>query len=308
MTREEQIDSTLIRAEDEAGSTRNPIIGARVLLVLAKVLISPILLATSTFAVQRYGALVGGLLLGLPLVSGPVSILLFAQYGQHFAVHAAHGTLLGFVAAGAFCCSYSCVSPKRPWWQSLMVAYAAFFASAALLSLLHVTFGWALALVAVALASFAFTISAPRKTAAIPAPGKRVLASRMVLAGSMVLLITSVARFLGPEASGFLAPLPVLAAIMAASSQRHGGSDAVQGLLRGAVFGSWGGAAFFAVVILMAGQVEPAVMYATAAFVSIATELVAMRVQSPDGRERRPADPLVNLPAVLVTSMPRSIR
>ncbi|PKQ36940.1 MAG: hypothetical protein CVT59_10200 [Actinobacteria bacterium HGW-Actinobacteria-1] len=279
-----------------------------VLLVLAKVLISPLLLATSTFAVHRWGPLVGGLMIGLPLVSGPISILLFAQYGQSFAVHAAYGTLLGFVAAGAFCTSYSVVSQSRPWWQSLMVAYAVFFVTAGVLSLIHVTLGWVFTLVAVALATLAFTIVVPRRAPAVPAPRKRVIAARMVLAASMVLLITSTARLLGPELSGFLAPLPVLAAIMAASSQRQSGSAAVHGLLRGAIFGSWGGAAFFSVVILLAGQVDASVMYATAAVMAIMTELVAMKLQSPDTDETCPAAPSIHMPAEAMASMPHSIR
>ncbi|TDB38271.1 MAG: hypothetical protein D9V44_09625 [Actinobacteria bacterium] len=277
------------------------------LLVLAKVLISPVLLATSTFVVHRWGPLAGGLMIGLPLVSGPISILLFAQYGQHFAVDAAYGTLLGFVAAGAFCTAYSVVSQSKSWWQSLTAAYAAFFLTAGLLSLIHVTLGWVFTFVAVALAALAFTIVVPRQPPAVPAPRKRALATRMVLAASMVLLITSTARLLGPELSGFLAPLPVLAAIMAASSQRQGGSDAVHGLLRGAVFGSWGGAAFFSVVILLAGQVDASVMYATAAVMAIMTELVAVKLQSPDAGDA-PVAPSIHMPAETMASLPHSIR
>ncbi|MDO9557780.1 MAG: hypothetical protein Q7J82_09450 [Coriobacteriia bacterium] len=250
------------------------------ILVLAKVLISPLLLATSMFAVQKWGGLIGGLLLGLPLISGPVSVLLFAQYGSNFAVHAAYGTLLGFVAAGMFCTSYAVVSPKRPWWQSLIVAYATFFAVAGLLSLIHVALGWMLALIPVVLVSLAFSIDTPGSEQATPTPRKRILALRMVLASLMVLLVTTSARQLGAEVAGFLAPLPVLAAIMAASSHRHSGSDAVHRLLRGAVLGSWGGVAFFSVVILLTGSVDPAVTYAVAAVAAIAAGAFAVGLQS----------------------------
>ncbi len=98
------------------------------------------------------------------LVSGPISVLLFAQYGSRFAVHAAYGTMLGFVAAGAFCSSYAAVSSKRSWWQALTVAYVAFFVTAAVLSLVHVDFAWLAVLVLVALTSIAFTIDAPARS------------------------------------------------------------------------------------------------------------------------------------------------
>lgn len=248
-------------------------------LVLAKVLISPLLLAGATYAVQKWGALVGGLMLGLPLVSGPMSVFLFAQYGRHFAANAAYGTLLGFVAAGAFCIAYALVSSRRSWWQSLIVALAAFFATAFLLSFVHLALLWVIGIVALALAALAFVIRAPDDLASPPRPRKRIVAARMVIAASVVLLVTTSARFLGAEAAGFLAPLPVLAGIMATSSHRRQGTDAVHGLLRGTVFGSWGGAAFFSVVILLVGTNGPVFTYLAALLAALLTGSVAVLVQ-----------------------------
>ncbi len=45
-------------------------------LLLLKLVLSPLLLLMATLAVRRWGAAVGGLLVGLPLTSGPVSIFL----------------------------------------------------------------------------------------------------------------------------------------------------------------------------------------------------------------------------------------
>ncbi len=250
------------------------------ILVLAKVLISPLLLATSTFAMQKWGGLVGGLLLGLPLVSGPVSAMLFAQYGSRFAVHAAYGTLLGFVAAGMFCTSYAVVSLRRPWWQSLAVAYSTFVAVAGLLSLVDVSLGWVLALVPMILVPLAFSIRVPETAHDEPVPRKRILALRMALAGLMVVLITTSADMLGAEIAGFLAPLPVIAAIMAASSHRHSGSDSAHRILRGAVLGSWGGVAFFSVIILLNGSEGPAITYLVATISAVCAGLLAIGLQA----------------------------
>ena len=250
------------------------------ILVLAKILISPLLLAASTFVVHRWGGLTGGLLLGLPLISGPASAMLFVQYGPRFAENAAYGTILGFVAAGMFCTSYAAVAPRRPWWQSLIAGYGTFFAVAGLLSLVHLSLGWMLALVPVVLISLAVAIRVPDTAREEPLPRKRVLALRMTLAGLMVLLITTSARVLGPEIAGFLAPLPVIAAIMATSSHRHGGSDSVHRLLRGAVLGSWGGVAFFSAIIVLSGTVGPAVTYLIATASAVAAGMFALGLQS----------------------------
>lgn len=250
------------------------------ILVLAKVLISPLLLASSTFVAQRWGGLLGGLLLGLPLVSGPVSVMLFAQYGSRFAVNAAGGTLLGFVAAAAFCAAYALVSLRRPWWQSLIAAYVAFFVTAALLSVINLTLSWALVVGPLVLAVSALSIEVPTGTQTIAAPGKGAVVVRMLIAGAMVLLLTTSARFLGAEISGFLAPLPVLAAIMAVTSHRDSGSAAVHTVLRGAVLGSWGGVAFFSMIILLGRSVDPLTMYVLAAVAAVVAGACAVALQS----------------------------
>jgi hypothetical protein len=231
------------------------------ILVLAKVLISPLLLATATFVIHRWGGLVGGLLLGLPLVSGPVSAMLFAQYGSQFAVHAAYGTLLGFVAAGMFCTSYAVVAPRHAWWQSLVAAYATFFTVAGLLSLLHVALGWALVSVPVILVSLAFAIRVPESAHDEPVPRKRILALRMALAGAMVVLITTCAGRLGP------------------------------------VLGSWGGAAFFSVVILLSGSAGPITTYSVATIAAVCVGLFAVGLQTA-ARSLRVTG--LRLPALLV--------
>ncbi len=123
----------------------------------------------------------------------------------------------------------------------------------------------------------------------------------MAIAGATVLLITAAARYLGAEVAGFLAPLPVLAAIMATASHRDSGSDAVHGLLRGTVFGLWGGAAFFSVVILLVGTVGPLVTYVAAFVSAVLAGSIAVMVQAAVRRSvrrrrgtcmRRPGDGL----------------
>jgi hypothetical protein len=274
---------------------------------MAKVLISPLLLATSTFAMHKWGAVVGGLILGMPLVSGPVSVMLFTQYGSHFAVSAAYGTLLGFVAAAAFCASYAFVSRYRSWQESLLASLVAFFVSVWLLSLVHMSLGWILGFVLMALTSLAFTIAEPDEAPTVAAPRKRSLAIRMVAAGFVVLLITASARFLGPEMSGLLAPLPVLATIMAVSFHRNSKSDAVHGLLRSAVLGSWGGAAFFAAVIMLLGAFGPALTYSVAAVAALVAGSFAMQLQVPTASEHHEVA-VAHRPALAMAVMPYGIR
>jgi len=103
----------------------------------------------------------------------------------------------------------------------------------------------------------------------------------MTVASVAVVGITTGAGVLGPHLAGLLAPLPVVLAFMTACSHRSDGQEAVRGILGGALAGSWGGAAFFAVVALQLGSGMPVVTYALALVAALAAAAIAMRMQQP---------------------------
>ena len=51
---------------------------------------------------RRWGPAVGGWLAGLPLTSGPVSLILALEQGPEFTARAALGTLFGLISLAAF--------------------------------------------------------------------------------------------------------------------------------------------------------------------------------------------------------------
>ncbi|HET6351673.1 MAG TPA: hypothetical protein VFG89_06060 [Coriobacteriia bacterium] len=249
------------------------------ILVLAKILVAPLLLAASTFAAHRWGGAVGGWLLGLPLMSGPVSVLLFVEHGPGFTRSAAEGALMGIVATGIFCLAYTVMAPRSSWWRSLVIAYAACLGTVWLLSHVALTFNAALGFALGALLLLALLVEEPAEEHTLPTPRKRMLAMRMVISSVSVFAITASAWFLGAKVAGLLAPLPVLAAVMAASAHRNGGR-AARGILRGTVLGAWGGAGFFAVVGLLIGDLSPVAVYAAAVGAAVAAGGVAMKLRT----------------------------
>ena len=58
------------------------------ILLAAKALLAPALLAACTFVAWKWGSAAGGWLLGLPLISGPVSVILLLEHGPQFAENA----------------------------------------------------------------------------------------------------------------------------------------------------------------------------------------------------------------------------
>jgi hypothetical protein len=251
------------------------------LFVLAKSLLTPLLLALCTIVSRRWGDVVGGWLLGLPLASGPVSLFLEQQHGAAFAATAAYSTLFGFVAVGAFCVTYLALAEKHSWRVSLAGSLAVCLGIAAALAQLRMPLVAALAVSVVGVATAAGMLGEAQIEATAPAralPSVRGTVARMAIAGGLVLAITAASGVLGGSVSGMIAPMPVLAALMAAAAHRRYGSGAVQGLLRGIVVGLWGGVAFFAVVAATVGALAPAVAYAAAAVAAALAGWTATRV------------------------------
>jgi hypothetical protein len=255
-----------------------------VALLVMKVLLAPTLLATCSLVTWRWGAAVGGWLLGLPLISGPVSVLLFLEHGERFAESAARGTLLGLLATGAFCVWYSALARRTRWWLTLPLAYGACLTVAWGLSFVHVPLAWVAAIVAAGLGVLSAG-SRPTVCGPVRRTGAAALLLKMAAAAVMVVAITMGAGLLGPSVAGLLAPLPVLLALMAASSHRREGFEAARGLLHGALAGSWGGAAFFTVLALALGPLSPLAAYATAlaAALVVAAMSTRLREAAPSG-------------------------
>ena len=85
------------------------------------ILLAPLLILLATLAGRRWGPAVGGWLAGLPLTSGPVSLILALEQGPEFAGRAALGTLFGLISLSAFSLVYG-VAARRMGWPACLVA------------------------------------------------------------------------------------------------------------------------------------------------------------------------------------------
>lgn len=254
-------------------------------LVLAKILLTPALIVAILLVRRRWGAAASGWLLGLPLISGPVSVLLFVEHGQRFALDAAQGTLTGLIASATFCATYAIVSERRTWLVALAVSFAAFFATAWLLEPVQLDWVRSGLLVAGALTLLARSVG-PHVAASAPSPPrKREITAQIVVSCALVALITTFAGELGPHLAGMLAPLPVISAVMATASMRRSEESCAHDMLRGAVVSSWGGAAFFAVAGSLMGPAGPVAAYAVATAAAVAGGSAGIRLQ---GTTRHP--------------------
>lgn len=245
-------------------------------LLAFKLIITPLLLLAASLAVRRWGETIGGLIVGLPLTSGPVSVFLALQYGSEFAVRATSGSLAATAAQAAFCLVY-CGMATLGWLAALAGASVAFAGTAALLQESGLAQG---GLFLVALVSLALTLHAAPRSAA---QGNRLqppwwdLPVRMVLITGLVLGVTLIAPHIGPGASGVVASFPLMATILGVFAHRVAGPHAARQVMRGLVAGLFGFAAFFYVVSLLLARYGLVVSYGSAAACAVALQVLALR-------------------------------
>jgi hypothetical protein len=235
-----------------------------------KLILTPLLIALATLAVRRWGFLVGGVITGLPLISGPVSLFLAIEQGPRFAGQGSRGMLLGTVALSLFCVAFIRTAKDRRWLTPLIAGFVAYCFAAWGLSLFSFNPG-TLALLVPVLLSLALKAAGPAASSAsvIAAPPWDI-PIRMIAAAVMVLLITGFAQRLGPKWSGILASFPIFTCIMGAFAQKQNGAASARMLIRGIIIGCFGGVSFFVVVGLAAERASVAVTYLLATTAAIA--------------------------------------
>ncbi|MGN6580141.1 MAG: hypothetical protein ACTHJ1_09150 [Bordetella sp.] len=244
-------------------------------LLAFKLIITPLLLLAASLAVRRWGETIGGLIVGLPLTSGPVSVFLALQYSPEFAVRATSGSLAATAAQAAFCLVY-CGMATLGWPAALAGASVAFAVTAALLQESGLPQG---GLFLIAVLSLAFTLYLTPSSAA---QGVRLrppwwdLPVRMVLITALVLGVTLIAPHIGPGASGVVASFPLMATILGVFAHRLAGPHAARQVMRGLVAGLFGFAAFFYVIGLMLVHYGLVVTYFSAAACAVASQVFAL--------------------------------
>jgi hypothetical protein len=213
--------------------------------LLAKLLLAPACVVAVSLAGRRWGVAVAGILGGLPVVAGPILLVLTLVHGPSFGAEAAGGTLLGLAALTLFVVVYGKASERNGPVPSLFAGWAAFLLGIAFLRLLDVPPGASLVFVAACFAAGLALLPAPMEAqAALTAPPWWDLPARALAALALVIAISAASGALGPSLSGLLAPFPIITSVLAVFTHAHGGRAQVRVLLRNFLVGFYGFAAF----------------------------------------------------------------
>lgn len=221
--------------------------------IVAKVLLAPMFVLGVSLVTRRFGARMGGLVGGLPVVAGPILLAIALVHGREFGADAAKGTLLGLVGTAAFVLVYGHVCLRVGPLASVLCGWAGFLAAVALLSLVNVS--PVVAFVVTCSVFAASVVALPQVAAGVSLaagpPPSWDLPVRGLAALAMVVGVTTASGALGPEWSGLLAPFPIITSVLAAFTHAQLGHRDTHLLLRGFLDGFYA-FALFAFVLAIA--------------------------------------------------------
>lgn len=252
-----------------------------------KLLLAPAFVVAASLTARRYGARIGGLVGGLPVVAGPILLVFALSHGPVFAAGAAAGTLLGLVSLLAFIVVYAHLASHMRWGASLILGWGAFFAMTAALSSVTLSADSALAVVLVAIALTLLVL--PRAQSERPSVARLPawdLPLRALSTLALVLALTAVAGQLGAKLSGLLAPFPVITSVLAVFTHAQHGERDLRLIVRGIVIGLVAYALFCFVLAVSLEAFGTAESFLLATIAALATQTVALTVT---WRHREPA-------------------
>lgn len=241
-------------------------------LLAAKILLAPFCVVAVSLAGRRWGTAVAGVLGGLPVVAGPILLVVTLLHGREFGADAAAGTLLALVALAAFVVVYGRVAPAAGPVASVLCGWTAFLLCVAVLSLVQPPPAASLLLAGACFALGLRLLPAPPASSPAAAPPWWDLPARALAALGLVLALTAASGALGPHLSGLLAPFPIITSVLAVFTHTHGGVAQVDVLLRNFLFGFYGFAAFCFALTLALPELSTAAAFALATAAALAVQ------------------------------------
>lgn len=246
------------------------------MILALRLFMTPILIAGATLAGRRWGPRVSGWLIGFPLTSGPVSVILALQYGSDFASHAAIGNIAGLASIVAFALTYNFISRKQGWLLSASLAALAFIASTFVFNSFTLTLIPTFVIVVIAIGLFLKVVPHQDIAANTAGAPKWDLPARMIIATVFVVSLTAAASVLGPQLSGLITPFPVFGTVLSIFAHQHQGPGAAVQLLRGMGLSLFGVAGFFLIVGMLLPTLGPLPTYLLAVLIDFSTNALAL--------------------------------
>ena len=237
--------------------------------LLLKLILAPLIISAATLISRRWGERIGGLIVGLPLTSAPVSVFFTLEQGRSFAASAAKNAMEGLIPVAIFCIGYALTAKKATWVTTAALSVVFYVVTVLGISFFDINLTGTLILVVGILILANMIIGHPPSGATRVEPVWWDIPLRMLIASAMLIFITTAAGLLGSRWSGLLSPFPIFTFVMATFSHSQVGSDSAWKLLRGILIGLFSYAAFFLIVGLFVSNWSLWLVYIVAAMAAV---------------------------------------
>ena len=256
-------------------------------LLLLKVLLAPALVVATSVAGRRWGPRAAGVVVTLPIVAGPILVILLVEQGVAFASRAASASLLGLVATGAFGVTFAAAASRFSWAVTLPLSWAAVLAVDLALYRVHLPVVAGLIVSVVAIQGSAALLR--RRTDGPVAASTDWpwwdLPARAAATAALVLAVTGAAELLGPGLAGMLTPFPIAVSVLCGFVLAEEGPAAVV-LLEGILRGLTGFAVFCFVVAMLLPRLPAVAAFGLATAAGAALPLLAGTISGRRGPGR----------------------
>ena len=246
-------------------------------ILLTKLLLGPGLVVGASLAGRRWGSAVSGILVAIPIVLGPILLIIAIEQGERFGAEAATSSLLAMVALAVYVVVFERAGRTLRWEVTTLLGWAAFLAVALAVSQLDVAPVPAL-IVACAAFALALRVTPPPTSPAGPRTPPPVwdLPARAVATAVLIVAVTGAADGLGPALAGALSPFPVATTVVAAFVLAQDGPVAATGMLRGFLRAIFGTVAFCFLVAVLLEPLGIAAAFAIGLAGTLAVQVVVL--------------------------------
>ena len=244
-----------------------------------KLLLVPLFLGLISLAGKRFGPSIAGWLAGLPVVVGPILLLLSLENGTAFAGEAARFTLASVFTAIAYGVAYSWAARSHGWGISLVCGLVAWLFAAVLVANIPFTLGGAamLALATLLVAPSVYPrVVTVEKAAALPGSE---LFLRMFLGALLTLAVTTLSQSVGTTWSGVASLAPILTPVISVFMHRRSGGIYAIVMLTALARGLYSLAAFCFMVAWQLEALGTARTFALAAAVALILQGATLLLQ-----------------------------
>lgn len=240
------------------------------MLWIVKLTVTPLLVGLMSWVARVWGPTVGGLIMGLPWMTGPILFFFALEHGPDYTVKVASGVQLGAVAIVAWAFTFAALARRFPWPICVASAAGAYALAGYALSGLELPLVQASMLGYAALLTGFTLLPRPRTAVATAHLPWWDIPARMLATAGLVAIIIVASERIGPALSGIVATYPVIMTVISSFMHHRWGADAVLRLLRAVMLSLNGFVTFFLVLGLLDTPIGTVPVFALATLAGVA--------------------------------------